>query len=161
MGNARISIASGDFHVEVEGDPAFVEKHIRDLNALLKKVGDARANAVEIVTDARSETEGKGVGKDARQTLHKFVGAKKPRNVYEAIACVLYYAKNYQDQPELETGNVRTSLVQGKYRPPGNMVSAMTDCRRKYGFVEVGSKKGFWKLSHQGETLVEFDLPAA
>ena len=61
----------------------------------------------------------------------------------------------------MSSGEIRAGLLLGKYHPPKSMPQALADCRRRYGFVVVGTKKGFWKLSNQGETLVELDLPRA
>jgi len=38
---------------------------------------------------------------------------------------------------------------------------ALTDCRRRYGFAEPGSRKGTWRITHDGEVTVDFDLPRA
>ena len=57
------------------------------------------------------------------------------------------------------SGDARRGRLQGGNRPPDVMPPALTDCRRRYGYIEVATKKGIWKLMHQGAALVEIDLP--
>jgi hypothetical protein len=144
---------------ELEGSAEFVEAHLTEFLELTQQpnVGGANGTAgVEVEADTTSEN---GALPRRAQSLRQFFEQKDSRNVYEAIACAIYYAGKYDNRPELAPQEIRDLLVQAKYRPPGNISQALVDCRRKYGFVEVGSKKGLWKLSHQGETMVEFDLP--
>ena len=156
MSSARVSVSDGNMHIEVEGEPSFVEKHLKNLLPLIRdRVGDGGA----LLGGGLPNVEQGMQAGQGRQTLKNFLEQRSPQNAYEAIACVLFHYCATQERPELSSDEIRMALVQGKYSPPRNMAQAMTDCRRKYGYVDVGSKKGFWKLSRDGETLVEIDLP--
>jgi hypothetical protein len=98
-------------------------------------------------------------GRGTRLTLRGYFDLKKPENASEAIALVLHYKKQHENKEELSSDEIRGALIQGNFRPPSAMAQALTDCRRRFGYVEPGARKGFWRLSHQGETLVELDLP--
>ncbi len=91
--------------------------------------------------------------------MRTFVEQKKPGSTCEAMACVTYFLKKYRSKDEITADEMRAAMITAKQRPPGNFPQALTDCRRRYGYVEVGTKKGFWKLSHDGEVTVELDLP--
>ena len=143
----------------LEGSADFVEAHLGEfLELAQKKKGTDATETAEADGEGNPASEGTAAN-GSKQSLRGFLDQKGPRNVYEAIASALYYSGKFENRPELGPPEIRDLLVQGKYRPPGSISQALVDCRRKYGFVEVGSKKGLWKLSHQGETMVEFDLP--
>jgi hypothetical protein len=159
MPQARIVVARGEVRLELEGDQAFVESNLQKLLPMVRDVEAAD-------TRSGSGVNGKGAGsspasKGGRQTFKTFMTEKSPNNTYEAIAIVLHYMRQHEQKDELSGAEIRTALIQGGYRPPDQMAQALTDCRRKYGYAAVGSKKGLWRLSNQGETLVEIDLPKA
>jgi len=158
MASVKVVVAQGDTRVEVEGDQAFVEAQLKKL---LPIVTGALPTIPEKAKHAEQPpaTQALGGSKD-RQSLATFVETKSPQNAYEAIAVVLYHRRKAEGVEELSGSEIRAALVQGRYRPPdSSMAQTLTDCRRKYGYIQAGSKKGLWRLSHTGETTVEFDLP--
>lgn len=159
MANVRIVIAQGDSRLELEGDQAFVEAHLKKL--LPRVVGETDGQPKPQSAEGLGTPTAPGAAR-ARQSLATFVATKKPQNAYEAISVVLYHRRQTEDKTELSGPEIRAALVQGRYRPPdSSMAQTLTDCRRKYGYIQPGSKKGLWKLTHTGETTVEFDLPRA
>lgn len=154
MSNVRIVVAQGDIRIELEGEQSFVEKKLKQL---LPIVGVDNNEALDQHKgSAQPKPHG---GKQGRQSLPTFIASKKPQNVYEAIAAILHYARKVEGKDEVSGAEIRSGLVQGRHRPPGNLAQALTDCRRKYGYIQTGSKKGLWTLTHSGETTIEFDLP--
>jgi hypothetical protein len=159
-------LCDGDFHLarelirglphalELEGDQAFVEAQLEKLLPMVRVNGNGSPAAV-----AHDNVQGRTAASPPRQTLKSFFTTKKPANASEAIALVLHYRREHDKKDELSAEEIRAALRQGGFRPPEVMAQALTDCRRRYGYIEVGTKKGMWKLTHQGETLVEIDLP--
>ena len=156
--SSRIVVANGSRRLEVEGTADFVDGRLKQLlpwvqqSARTQSEGDGVASNEEPATDVQAApTE--------HTTLRTFLEKKSPANIYEAIACVLYFNAKFRDRDEVSVADVRTQLVQARFRPPGNMAMALTDCRRRYGYAEPSAHKGNWKLTHDGEVAVEFDLP--
>lgn len=154
----RVSLALGDAKLEIEGEKAFVEQKLKELLPLVTGSGGGG----ETDSKPRGAATAEKTKEKARRsrTLKSFIEELKPQNAYQAIAAVLYYKREHEDQAEMEGSDIRNGLRQGGYRPPGNISQALVDCRRKYGYIERGSARGMWKLVHQGEALVEFDLPS-
>lgn len=153
----KVVVAKGSSRLELEGPEDFVNGKLEELLPWLDEAEKENAD------DGLREDEGLPAEspnhEEHKITLGSFMTKKSPQNVYEAIACVLFFSRQFRDRPELSTEEIRTLLIQGRFRPPGSMAQAMTDCRRKYGYIDAGSKKGLWKLSRDGEVKVEIDLP--
>lgn len=158
MANARVVFASGESRVEIEGNPAFVEKHLKQLLPLITHDGSDQKRTSGSKQEPVSAVPSRSLGTQ-RQSLKAFFEMKAPQNAYEAISVALYHRLKAEGKNELSGTEIRDTLVQGGYRPPDIMPQALTDCRRRYGYIQPGSKKGMWKLTHGGETTVEFDLP--
>jgi hypothetical protein len=156
MAQVKVVVSRGDVRVELEGDQAFVESNLEKLLPMVNADGDGRAGAGD--RGAADDTEQRPAA-PARQTIKSFFQQKSPGNASEGIAVALHYKRQYEQKDELTADEIRAALIQGGHRPPDQMAQALTDCRRRYGYVEAGTKKGFWSLTHQGETLVEIDLP--
>jgi hypothetical protein len=149
MGTYRVTLVNGDRRVELEGDQAVVQENFEKVFEWVS--GPPKPASAEKV----NHEDGRGT----RVTLRGFFDLKKPENASEAIALALHYKKQHENKEEISSDEIRGALIQGNFRPPGAMAQALTDCRRRFGYVEPGARKGFWRLSHQGETLVELDLP--
>ena len=149
MGTYRVTLINGDRRVELEGEEGVVK-------ADFEKVFEWVSGPLK---PASRENINHDDDRGARVTLRGFFDLKKPENASEAIALVLHYKKQHENKEETSSDEIRGALIQANFRPPGAMAQALTDCRRRFGYVEQGARKGFWRLSHQGETLVELDLP--
>ncbi|HEX8700646.1 MAG TPA: hypothetical protein VF815_17480 [Myxococcaceae bacterium] len=160
--SVKVVVAKGSARIELEGPEDFVNGKLGELLPWIEE--SKGANGIEVY-DSPQTGEDEDASDEASKpeehkiTLGAFIAKKSPQNVYEAMACVLFFSRQFRDRPELSTEEIRKLLIQGKFRPPGSMAQAMTDGRRKYGYVDAGSKKGLWKLSRDGEVTVEIDLP--
>lgn len=149
MGTFRVSLVNGERRAELEGDQTVVKENFdRIFEWISLSSGDDSFQKV------KSDENRQG-----RITLRSFFESKRPENASEAIALALHYKKQNEAKEEVSPEEIRAALIQGNFRPPGKLPQALTDCRRRYGYVEPSARKGFWRLSHQGETLVELDLP--
>ncbi len=148
----RIVMVNSARRVELEGPQEIVLKQLVEMRAWV----DAQALGATV-----KGPNGSGMHEPPpdRTTLRSFLAVKRPENAYETIAVLLAYKKSYEGRPELSADEIRVAMIQAGIRPPKAMAQAMADCRRRYGYVEVGTARGSWKPSPQGETLVEIDLP--
>jgi hypothetical protein len=153
MTQARIALSRGTVKLELEGEQGFVESHLEKLLPLVRDLKGSGAAG----DDLQDPEETKGG--DGRQTLKSFIKAKAPANAYEAMAAVLVYKQQHESKPELSAKDIVDAMIQGGHRPPDRVPQALSDCRRKYGYIEPGTKKGLWRVSQQGQTLVEIDMP--
>jgi hypothetical protein len=158
MSEVRVAVALGGASVEVQGDREFVEAQIKRLLPLITGEGGST------VTPAKEPAHTAPASGDAHAaprlgSIGGFFEQKKPGNAYEAIAVAMFHRLKTEQKIEMSWDEIKTALTQGRFRPPESFQQALTDCRRRYGYIEVGSKKGFWKLTHSGETVVDFDLP--
>src|SRR5438034_6640887 len=144
MTQARISLSRGTVRLELEGEQGFVESHLEKLLPLLRnhREGGVAGDDGSPRDAGEPKDDVSSAGGDGRQTLKSFVKEKAPANVYEAIAAVLHYKRQHEEKPELPAKEIVNAMIQGGYRPPDRVPQALTDCRRKYGYIESGTKKG-------------------
>jgi len=154
MADVKMALQLGEARLELQGDQAFVEGQLKKLLPLVKGDSGEHAEARPAAPTAEKASSGQ-----RPQSIRGFFEVKKPGNAYEAMAVALYHRLKAEGKPELSGDEIKTAMSQGRHRPPESFAQALTDCRRRYGYIEPGSKKGFWKLSHSGETVVDFDLP--
>jgi hypothetical protein len=156
MADSRVVVVNGELRIVVEGSETFVKGQLEQLFPWVSgtEKSQHRANS-----DKEDGTAGTAPESVRRQTIQSFFKDKRPANAYEAIALAIHYKRTFEEKTEFDVSEIRTALRQAAFRPPDDMPQALTDCRRRYGYVQVGTKKGLWTLTHQGETLVEVDLP--
>jgi hypothetical protein len=149
----KVALVVGDNRLELEGTEQFIASHIE----LLYRLASTQARTIDPAE--MLETQDEQVARFERRALKPFVSEKLPANMYEALAVVLFYKKKQEQLEEMSIEAIRVALLQAGHRPPQNLRQALSDCRRRTGYVEPGKKRGHWKSSHQGEALVEVELP--
>jgi hypothetical protein len=150
----RVVMANGSRRVEIEGPTGVVQKQFKELRRWVEGVGGGEGDQ-----EKGAQKNPNAADSDERLSLRSYVSVKSPANTYEGIAVVLAYKQAHENKDELSVDEIRTAMIQAGIRPPKAMTQAMADCRRRYGYVDGGQNRGSWKLSAQGETLIEIDLP--
>jgi hypothetical protein len=158
MSTCRLIFAKGPNRLELEGEQAFVQQQLDALLPLIVEEQEDSGDAPSPTSNATSPP-GESTQDEERQSLRSFVAAKAPKNSYDSIACVLFFARSVLGKAELSPDEIRAFLLQAKQRPPGALTQALADAKRRYGFVEPGARKGYWRLGHAGEVRVELELP--
>lgn len=153
MEKVKLVFAQGDVRIELEGEATWVKQEFETLLKLANGTEPPKP-ASRATTDADPPSKA-----STGRTIRNFVNEKMPRNVYEKIACVLYFARENEGKPELSITEIRDHLRAAGVKPPGAMLQALVDSRSRYSYVEAGTQRGIWKLAPNGETQVEFDLP--
>jgi len=141
-----VTVTVGERRVTLEGPADFVRQEVRRLTDKLASSAEARAG---------ERAAGPEIGPASEADL---VGAKRPSNHSETVA-VLAYALKQRGVEEFDETEMTRAYRRARVRPPKVVAQAIRDARNVFDFVEGGSKRGFYRLSHHGETTVEFDLP--
>jgi hypothetical protein len=142
-----VTIEIGESKVTLTGPEDFVREEVRHLTARLSDQKTAKD------ADARQPN-----APDGPVTEAKLVQEKRPANHAETVA-VLAYCMRQNGAAEFTEDDMRRAYLRAKVRPPKVVAQAIRDARNGFDFVEAGSGKGQYRLSHHGERTVLFDLP--
>jgi hypothetical protein len=83
---------------------------------------------------------------------------KQPSGHLEIVA-VMAFALTQAGMEEFSEEDVRLAYLRAGARPPKVVAQALRDAKNRTGYVETGSRRGLYRLSHYGDTFVRFDLP--
>jgi hypothetical protein len=86
--------------------------------------------------------------------------AKKPSNHLETVA-VIAFALKQTGMEEFSEEDIRKAYLKAGVRPPRVVAQALRDAKNRGGYIESGSRRGRYRLSAFGDTVVRFDLPRA
>lgn len=90
----------------------------------------------------------------------QLLAEKKPTGHAETVA-VLALCLREAGTLEFTPDEMRRAYIRAGVRPPKVVAQALRDAKNKYELIEVGSRKGTFRLSPHGERTVLFDLPHA
>jgi hypothetical protein len=163
MSISKIELSFGKHRFSIEGSEQFVSGNIdrmldwesRHCGPLVEPTRSSEPENNNVAEHAPKSLDARA----APVTLKRFLAEKRPLNTAETLAVVLFYKKAFEQVSEMKTEEVRQALLHAGARPPRHMRQAMSDCVRRAGYIAVGSNRGCWKLDHQGETLVQAELP--
>jgi hypothetical protein len=88
----------------------------------------------------------------------QLVLAKKPKGHSETIA-VLAFALTQSGATEFTEEDIRKAYIRAHVRPPKVVGQAIRDAKKLFDYIDVGSKRGTYKLSNHGDRTVRFDMP--
>jgi hypothetical protein len=94
----------------------------------------------------------------AMTTETELIAQKEPKGHPETVA-VLAFGLKEEGQEEFTEDDIRRAYVRARVRPPKVVAQAIRDAKNGFDYVETGSKRGSYKLSHHGDRTVRFDLP--
>jgi len=141
----EVTLTIGDRRVQIKGPEDFVRGEVRHLTGSL--AGPANA------------ADGRGISAPSRSPGEaQLLEDKQPANHSETVA-VLAYSLKTSGVEEFSEEDILRAYKRAKLRPPKVVAQAIRDAKNVFDYVEAGSKRGMYKLSHHGERTVEFDLP--
>src|SRR5262249_25950915 len=117
---------------------------------------------INIVTHAASSSterhQGNGFrpenqGGNAPQTLRQFVRSMSLDSTYERIAAIAYYQNRIIGRGSFSPRELSDWFTQAGLQKPSQMPVALSDGRRRYGYVESVSR-GEWRITTNGENLI-------
>lgn len=140
----------GDRKITFEGPKEFVEEQI----------------ARFVTESAASKLQGKQARQDGQaggaellsSSERELIATKSPRGHHEIIA-VLAFCLAEAGIAEFGEEDVKRAYIRAGVRPPKVLGQALRDAKNKFDYIEVGSKRGTYRLSAHGERTVRFDLP--
>ena len=142
----KATITLGDSKITFEGSAQFVEGQV-------EKFASTQPRTIlpsESVAVRERPTEGR--------TEREFVIEKRPRGHHEIVA-VLAFALGESGTKEFTEEDIRRAYIRADARPPKHVSQALRDAKNKFDYIEIGSKRGTYKLSNHGDRTVRFDLP--
>jgi hypothetical protein len=86
------------------------------------------------------------------------VAEKRPANHAEYVA-VMAYALKASGYTEFSEDDMTRAYKRARVRPPKVVGQAIRDAKNQFDYIEAGSGRGLYRLSHHGERTVEFDMP--
>ncbi|MFB3778835.1 MAG: hypothetical protein ACE141_14550 [Bryobacteraceae bacterium] len=148
MGDSiEVTLKFGDKEVRLIGPEVFVRDEVRHLTASLG-LGVTGPGSGVVPSCAPVPAHGEA----------GLVEEKQPANHAETVAVLAYALKSSGVEEFSETDMLR-AYKRARLRPPKVVGQAIRDAKNLFDYVEVGSKRGTYRLSHHGERTVEFDLP--
>jgi hypothetical protein len=136
--------------VTFEGPRDFVDAQVA------KYIGGSSlsdTNVHSIISGASSDLTANAVLSEKQLVL-----MKKPKGHLETVA-VLAFALSESGNAEFNEEDMRRAYRRAEVRPPKVIGQAIRDAKNVFQYVEVGSKRGSYKLSNHGDRTVRFDLP--
>jgi hypothetical protein len=140
----KATIMLGDSKVTVEGSAGFVQAQIE------RFAGTQRSVATNGDTSVG--------GGNWPSTEKQLVAEKRPRGHHEIVA-VLAFALTESGTKEFNEEDVRRAYIRAGVRPPKYVSQALRDAKNKFDYIAAGSKRGTYRLSNHGDSLIRFDLP--
>jgi hypothetical protein len=147
---AKATITVDDKIVTFEGPQEFV-----DLQVSKYMRTPAASNPVTDTMGAHDSPELKA---DAGVSEAQLVLTKKPKGHSETIA-VLAFALAQSGATEFTDEDIRKAYIRAHVRPPKVVGQAIRDAKKLFDYIDVGSKRGTYKLSNHGDRTVRFDMP--
>jgi hypothetical protein len=141
----KATIILGDSKITVEGSAGFVQSQIERFAGTQRSVatlGDAVGNG----SSPQTSTE------------KQLVAEKRPRGHHE-IVTVLAFALTESGTKEFTDEDIRRAYLRAGVRPPKYVSQALRDAKNKFDYITTGSKRGTYRLSNHGDSLIRFDLP--
>ena len=91
-------------------------------------------------------------------TERTLITDKQPSGHLETVA-VMAFALTQAGMQEFSEEDVRRAYLRAGVRPPKVVAQALRDAKNRADYIEAGSRRGLYRLSHYGDTFVRFDLP--
>jgi hypothetical protein len=142
----KATIMLGDSKITVEGPAGFVQAQIERFAGMQR--GTTTADGIGASTGASPQ----------HSTEKQLVAEKRPRGHHEIVA-LLAFALTESGTKEFTDEDIRRAYIRAGVRPPKYVSQALRDAKNKFDYIATGSKRGSYRLSNHGESLIRFDLP--
>jgi hypothetical protein len=145
-----VTLTVDDKRITLQGPEAFVRAEVQRLTDSITSARPAERGSGEPRQDQEREA--------GHLTESKLMEVKRPSNHPETVA-VLAYCLKQQGTVEFNEDDIRRGYLRARVRPPRVVGQAIRDAKNVFDYIEAGSGRGVFRLSHHGETTVLFDLP--
>ena len=144
----RATISVGDKTITFEGPADFVR-------------GEVARYVRPEATDGARAPEGRPLlvaGDDSGTSEGEVIRLKRPKGHSEIVA-VLAFCLGQRGMVEFGEEDIKRAYLRAKVRPPKVISQAIRDAKNNFDYIEVGGKRGTYRLSNHGERTVRFDMP--
>ena len=141
-----VTVEVNDKRVTLEGPRSFVEGEVRRLTSA-------------VAVDSASHQQ-RGSGSESSEGLseREFVTLKDPQGHLEIVTVLGFYLTEH-GQAEFSEEDIRRAYIRAAVRPPKVVSQSLRDAKNKRDFIQSGSARGTYRLTHHGDRFVRFDLP--
>ncbi len=137
-----LKFTTPDVTIELQGSEEFVERQIRFFRHYLRDL----------------ETENVEPGSDARPALAEFFQVRATKTgrgaIQEALLLFGFYLQEVEGQSEFSIEQIGGCFAVVGRDLPKNLHHAVGTLKRKHGWFDEGSKRGLYRVSEQGRSLV-------
>lgn len=92
-------------------------------------------------------------GNGSPHTLRQFARSLALSSLMDRIAAIGYYQKHHENKDVFSPREMSDWFVQCGFQKPAQMPVALSDAKRKYGYVD-NMGHAMWRVSTQGENLI-------
>ena len=143
----KATVEVGEKKITFEGPRDFVEQQIARITGIASK---------QISTElAEGHTS---LSDDQRISERELIQDKQPKGHLETVV-VLAFALSQAGIAEFTEDEIRRAYLRAGVRPPKVVGQALRDAKNRLDYIELGSRKGTYRLSPHGDRTVRFDLP--
>jgi hypothetical protein len=145
----RVSVEIDDKRVTLEGPRDFVQEEVRRLTTAIATM--SAKTTTPFMTDSESL-------KDLSE--RDFVSLKNPQGHLETVTVLGFYLSEH-GQEEFTEEDIRRAYIRAAVRPPKVVGQSLRDAKNKKDYIQPGSARGTYRLTHHGDRFVRFDLPVS
>ncbi len=143
----KATIEYKDRRITFEGPRDFVEEQVTRFSELSSK-----QQVQSTSTDAGT------LNTDKIGTERDLIAAKNPKGHLEIVAVLAFYLTE-SGIKEFSEEDIRRAYIRAGVRPPKVVAQALRDAKNNADLIELGSRRGRYRLSAHGDRTVRFDLP--
>jgi hypothetical protein len=144
----KASIQVGDKTVTFEGPREFVEDQVS------RYVQADSSASTTLVAGPLSAPHGSAGSTSAKE----LVEAKRPAGHPETATVLAFWLVDH-GVPEFTEEDIRKAYIRAGIRPPKVVSQAIRDAKNRFDYIELGSRRGTYRLTAHGDRTVRFDLP--
>lgn len=159
--NVKATITMGDKSITFEGPSDFVDQQVEKYTMARQA---SQGNSAQSPNNRGADSQasfGRGLPPrtgNADVPERGLIETKKPRNHPETVA-VLAFVLAESGIDEFTDQDIHRAYLRGGVRPPKVIAQAIRDAKNNHDFIEIGSRRGHYRLSAHGDRTVRFDLP--
>jgi hypothetical protein len=160
--NVKATITYGDKSVTFEGPADFVDQQVEKYTIPRQGIQGNDDSARQNKSAGKPVQLGRTLPttEDSGIRERDLIELKKPKNHPETVA-VLAFALSENGMTEFTEEDIHRAYLRGGVRPPKVIGQAIRDAKNNHDFIEVGSQRGYYRLSNHGDRTVRFDLPGS
>jgi hypothetical protein len=144
-----VTITIDERRVTLEGPPDFVRAEVQRLTDALASIRTGLCDVPRQVQEAS----------DKVLSESQLIAIKEPSNHAEIVAVLAYCLREREGVTDFSEEDIKRAYLRARVRPPKVVGQAIRDAKNLFDYIEQGSGRGNYRLSHHGERTVVFDLP--